>query len=290
MTNVEIYDEAVAFLGSRNDVAVAEMLKREAHRNASVLQQQIEAPEGKAAPIDDQVGTFLAAHDDSNDRLLALSFAAIEYGSDGLLGMLKRAVGSIVALTTDMRAASALRPLASVVVSGRLLWAMATYALFVERIDAIARLDSIIIRPLDEDKKGVPVFGRRELRYPRALHGDAGNSYEYYSTWLQGRTWINDRLPAFGESLPATFPEADLLLALRMISIVDRATYSRGAEPPRVRRLADRFRDPAQRPALAVMFAVQESELDRAVEAAYEQIEYDRDADWDGIPPKFFAD
>ena len=36
MTAVKIYDEAVALLGARNDIAVAEMLNREALRSASV--------------------------------------------------------------------------------------------------------------------------------------------------------------------------------------------------------------------------------------------------------------
>jgi len=167
---------------------------------------------------------------------------------------------------------------------------MATYALFCNRTEAVGTLDSVTIRPPDEDQNGVPAFGRTEFRYPSVLAGNAGNSYEHYRTWLAERPLVTERLPFFAADLDDVFAETDLLLALRMISVVQHRTYSGGAESPAVRRLADRFRDPCQRPGLAALFKVDDGGLDEAVELCYRQhLEYDRNRFWDGLPAGFLV-
>jgi hypothetical protein len=262
------------------------MVKIEALANAELLEGQITAePEGETRNAEEQVQAFLAAHDEANERLLASAFPGIEYGSERLLSSFARSVAHVLRPSAQVR--SGLRPGAAAVVAARVLWAMATYALFCARTEAVAVLDSITIRPPDEDREGVPAFGRTEFRYPNALSGNAGNSYEHYRSWLGARPLASERLALFATQLNDIFAETDLLLALRLISVQRRA-YSGGADPPTIRRLADRFRDVRQRPGLAALFRVEDEKLDPLVESCYRQgLEYDRNRFWGGLPQTF---
>jgi hypothetical protein len=123
------------------------------------------------------------------------------------------------------------------------------------------------------------------------LSGNAGNSYEHYRNWLSERPLVTDAVALFAAELDETFAEADLLLALRMISITRHRTYSGGAQPFAVPRLADRFRDPRQRPGLTALFRVGDDELDELVEACYQQnLEFDRNRLWGGLPARFLLE
>ncbi len=291
MSAIALYDEALDRLGRGDEVGVAEALKTEAAHNTELLEQQLTAePESDAGTAEEQVQAFLTAHDEANERLLAAAFPAIEYGSERLLSAVGRAAAHFVRPSAQMRGGSMPRPGAATVVAGRVLWAMATYALFCDRTEAVAALDSITVRPPDEDQDGVPAFGRTEFRYPHALSGNAGNSYEHYRSWLTERALVAERLPLLATGLNDFFAEADLLLALRMISVVHRRTYSGGAEAPTIRRLADRFRDPRQRPGLTALFRVGDAALDELVELGYRQnLEYDRNRFWSGLPASFLV-
>jgi hypothetical protein len=286
---IAVYNELLERLGRGDEVGVAETLKTEVAANAELLEQELTAePQGEAGTAEERVQSFLAAHDEANERLLAAAFPAIEYGSERLVAAVGRAAAHVVRPSVQVRSGSALRPGAAIVVVGRVLWGIATYALFCNRTEAVAALDSITIRPPDEDKEGVPVFGRREFRYPHVLGGNAGNSYEHYRSWPSERALVAERLPLFATDLDDTFAETDLLLALRMISVVQHRTYSGGAEAPAVRRLSDRFRDPRQRPGLTALFRINDAGLDELVEPCYRQhLEYDRNRFWDGLPTSF---
>jgi hypothetical protein len=290
LSAVELYDDALDRLGRGDEVGAAESLKTEALANSELLEQQITAElEGETGNAEGRVQAFLADHDEVNERLLASAFPVIEYGSERLLSALARSAAPVVRPSAQVRSGSALRPSAAAVVAARVLWAMATYALFCARTEALAVLDSITIRPPDEDREGVPAFGRMEFRYPNALSGNAGNSYEHYRSWLGARPLVSERLALFATQLDDIFAETDLLLALRLISVQRRA-YSGGAEPPTVRRLADRFRDVRQRPGLAALFRVGDDKLDELVESCYRQgLEYDHDRFWGGLPAAFLV-
>jgi hypothetical protein len=291
VTAIALYDEALERLGRDDEVGVAETLKTEVAANAELLEQQLSAePQGETGTAEERVQAFLAAHDEANERLLAAAFPAIEYGSERLVSAVGRAAAHLVRPSAQVRSGSALRPGAAIVVAGRVLWGMATYALFCNRTEAVAALDSITIRPPDEDREGVPLFGRSEFRYPHVLGGNAGNSYEHYRSWLSERALVAERLPLFAAELDDIFAETDLLLALRMISVVKHRTYSGGADAPTVRRLSDRFRDPRQRPGLAALFRIDDAGLDELVEPCYRQnLEYDRNRFWDGLPASFLV-
>ena len=291
MTAIALYDEALEKLGRGDEVAVAEMLKAEAAANAALLEGHITTDaEAQAGNDDEEVQAFFAAHDEANERLLAAAFAAIEYGSERALSTIARPTAHFIRPSTQMRGVSMARQSAAVVVAARVLWAMATYALFCDRTQAVAVLDGITIRPPDEDREGVPVFGRTEFRYPNALGGNAANSYEHYRTWLGERLLAGERLPLFAAGFDEVFAETDLLLALRLISIRRHRTYSGGAEPPTVRRLADRFRDVRQRPGLSALFRVSNEQLDELVESCYRRdLEYDRNRFWGGLSSTFLV-
>jgi hypothetical protein len=288
---IALYDEALERLGRGDEVGVAEALKTEAANNTELLEQQLTVePESDAGTAEEQVQAFLSAHDEANERLLAAAFPAIEYGSERLLSTVGRAAAHLVRPTVQVRGGSTLRPAAATVVAGRVLWAMATYALFCERTEAVAAIDSFTIRPPDEDTEGVPMFARRAFRYPDALSRNAGNSYEHYRTWLAERPLVAERLPLFVTGLDDLFAEADMLLALRMISVVHSRTYSGGVEAPTVRRLADRFRDPRQRPGLAALFRTGDDQLDVVVESCYRQhLDDDQNRFWAGRPASFLV-
>jgi hypothetical protein len=291
VTAITLYDEQLERLGRGDEVGVVETLKTEVVAKAELLGQQLTAePQGEPGTAEERVQVFLAAHDEANERLLATAFPAIEYGSERLVSAVGRAAAHVVRPSAQVRSGSVLRPGAAIVVAGRVLWGIATYALFCNRTEAVAALDSIIIRPPDEDREGVPVFGRREFRYPHVLGGNAGNSYEHYRSWLFERALVAERLPLFAMDLDGTFAETDLLLALRMISIFQYRTYSGGAEATAVRRLSDRFRDPRQRVGLAALFRIDDAGLNELVEMCYRQhLEYDRNRFWDDLPTSFLV-
>lgn len=288
MSAIALYDKVLERLGRGDEVGVAETLKTEVAANTELLEQQLTAePEGETGTAEERVQAFLAAHDEANERLLGAAFPAIEYGSERLVSAVGRAAAHVVRPSAQVRTGSALRAGAAIVVAGRVLWGMAAYALFCNRTEAVAALDSITIRPPDEDREGLSVFGRREFRYPHVLGGNAGNSYEHYRSWLSERVLAGERLPLFAAEFDDIFAETDLLLALRMISVVQHRTYSGGAEAPVVRRLADRFRDLRQRPGLTALFRIDNAGLDQLVELCYRQhLEYDRNR-WDGLPTSF---
>jgi hypothetical protein len=286
-----LYSEALGRLGRGDEVGVAETLKAEAAANVELLEEQLAAePEPEPGTAEEQVQAFLSAHEEVNERLLAVAFPAIEYGSERLVTAVRLAAAHLVRPTAQVRSGSVLRPAAGVVVAGRVLWAMATYALYCTRIEAIAALDSITIRPPNEERHGIPLYCREEFRYPHAFNGDAGKSYEHYRTWLSERPLVTESVFLLSAGLDETFAETDLLLALRMLSTVRYGTYSGGAEPPTVRRLADRFRDPRQRPGLAALFRVGDDQLDELVEACYQNLEFDRNRFWGGLPSHFLLE
>jgi hypothetical protein len=75
-----------------------------------------------------------------------------------------------------------------------------------------------------------------------------------------------------------------------VISVLQHRTYWDGAEPPTVRRLANRFRDPRQRPGLAALFRVGKDKLDDLAESCYRQyLEYDHNRFWGGLPGAFIV-
>jgi hypothetical protein len=209
VTAIALYDELLERLGRGDEVGVAETLKTEVAANAELLEQQLTAePQGETGTAEERVQVFLAAHDEANERLLAAAFPAIEYGSERLLSAVGRAAAHVVRPSAQVRSGSTLRPDAAIVVAGRVLWGIATYALFCNRTEAVAALDSTI-RPPDEDREGVPVFGRREFRYPHVLGGNAGNSYQHYRSWLSERTLVGERLPLFAAEFDDIFAETD---------------------------------------------------------------------------------
>lgn len=71
-----LYDETLERLWRGDEVGVAETLKSEAAANVELLEQQITAErEGETdTTAEERVQSFLTAHDDVNERLLAAVF------------------------------------------------------------------------------------------------------------------------------------------------------------------------------------------------------------------------
>lgn len=282
MSAIALYEEAMERLGRGDQVGVAEMLKHEAVVNAELIEQQItESSSSEPSSDAEQLQAFLAAHDEANERFLALGFAVIEYVGGRLASILTRSVAYVIERTAQERTGREQRPgAAAVVVGGRLIWALSSYAFACDRVEVIASLARITIQPPDELREVTAVFARRAFRYPPALGGNAGNSYEHYLNWLRETSLVKDRLPMFATNLGQVFAETDLLLALRMISHVNHRTYSGGVSTETIRRLGRRFGDQRQRPALAALFESADEELNERVNASWELVEFERDRFW----------
>jgi hypothetical protein len=279
---IALYDEALERLGRGDQVGVAEMLKRESVVNAGLIEQQItESSSSEPSSSTEQLQAFLVAHDEANERLLALGFALIEYGDRRLLSILRRSVAHVIECTARERSGPQQhRGAAAVVVGGRLIWALSTYSVACDRVEVIATLARITIQPPDEVREVIGVFARRAFRYPQALGGNAGNSYEHYLNWLRETSIVKNRLPMFAASLGQVFAETDLLLALRMIAHVNHRTYSGGVSTETIRRLRRRFGDLRQRPALAELFESADKELNERGNAYWELVEFERERFW----------
>lgn len=290
MSAVALYEQALERLGRGDHVGLAEMLKREAVINAEIIEQTIgQSPSGEPSSIEVQVQAFLAAHDEANERFLALAFAAIEYGDGPLSSILMRSVAHVIERTAQERAGpERQRAAAAVVVGGRLIWAVNSYAAACEKLEMIATLARITIQPPDELREVTPIFARRAFRYPQALDGNAGNSYKHYYNWLRERSLVKDRLPLFAASLDQAFAETDLLLALRMVGHINHRTYSGGVSTETIRRLQRRFGDQRQRPALAALFECSEEGLNERINSCWELVEFERDRFWrEDLPGTF---
>jgi hypothetical protein len=289
---IQRYEEALLSLGRGDEVGVAEMLKQEAVANAELVEKEIpETPSGEPGSTEEQVQALLAIHDEANERFIALGFAVIEHGSERLLSILTRSLAHVIIRTAPTGSSAAVRPAIAAVVGGRLLWALGTYALGCDRLEALVALGRITVRVPHNVNESMSVFGQSEFRYPQALGGNAGRSYEHYLSWLRERRLVQDRLPMFAAVLEEVFAETDLLLALCMIGYLNRRTYSGGVARGTIHRLAHRFSDSAQRPALAALFESRDSELNNRVDECYRQhLEYDRNRLWrDDLPETFFS-
>jgi hypothetical protein len=279
LSAIALYDEALEHLSRDDNVGLAEMLKREAVVNAEIIEQAIaQSPSGEPTSNEEQVQALLATHDEANERLLALAFAAIEYGEGSLFSILMRSLAHVIERTAQERAGpERQRAVAAVVVGGRLIWAASSYAAACDKLEVIATLARITIQPPDEVRAVTPIFARRAFRYPQALDSNADNSYKHYLNWLRERSLVKDRLPMFSASLEQVFAEIDLLLALRMIGYLNHRTYSGGVSTETIRRLQRRFEDQGQRAALATLFESSEEGLNERINTYWELLEFPRD-------------
>lgn len=276
MSAIDTYDEVLEQLGRGDPIAAREQLKEKAVRFAQALEDQILVEPERGTTDVEQRDAFLAAVTQSAEELLAAALPLVEYGDSNDHAAIAQALQHVVDRGLSEERGGRIARASAVVAVARVVWALATYALTTRRIDALVALASVGTLRRYEGQPMLPIVDDRSYRYPDALGGNAGESYRDYHDWLGASELVGERLSYLAATLDGTFGETDLLLALRMQVGHPGRTYSDGMRNGVVRRLALRFRDARQRAHLIHFFGVDDGQLDEHVDAAYVQLEYDR--------------
>jgi hypothetical protein len=275
----DILDE----LGRGDEIATAERLKSEAVALAAVLD---DLPGDDRQLTRECVQELLAATSSAGESFLTVAFPVIEYAERAALETLPRALRQVTLVTaaaagTDQTA----RRIAAVPAIGRLVWALAAFALHCDRPAALVTLARARIRvPFDNEVESV--IALTALRHPEAFSQDAGVAFRDYHDWLSQLDLLQ-RYPLFRAELDAALLEADLVLAL-CTSRVRNRIFSSGRARDTVRRFAARVDDAAQWQALDELFPG-DGELQERLERAYAATEGDGNR-FERGPAKLFSE
>lgn len=262
--------EVLVELGRSDEIAVAERLKAAA---VSVVDVIDELDVDNAPLSGERVDEFMAMTNESCTAFLEVAFPVIEYARDEALDTLPRALRPIALATATARTDERASRIAVVPALGRIVWALTAFALHCDCLSAIVALDRARVAQPFSDGAVVPVIALSDLRFPRALTGNAGNSYANYYEWLQGQQVLMQHYRLFAADFDAAFPEADLVLA--MLTGRDRERiFATGHQRETVRRFVARVQDQSQRAALEALFPGDGS-LESRLETAYAATEGD---------------
>lgn len=281
MSAVQKNAEALTSLGAGDVVSVIEDVKRTAH----ALAEEIDRESGGTP--EERINELLERTCKPSEELLALVYPTIEYGDAQAIETIPRALLHVAGRTAAVVRETGPNRIGGVVVVGRLVWAIVAYAVHCGRFEVIADASRASVIVPFSNNEAAPLIGVGVLRYPDALGGNAGRSFEAYREWLQTLQLITERYPLLVAEFDHVFGEADVLLAMVMARQRDRV-YSLGLDTASAGRLARRLRDPKHRAALRVVFDSSKDELDDALERAYARLETDQHR-WDRPPTKLFA-
>lgn len=262
-------EDILGELGRGDEIAVAERLKAEALALAALLD---DLPGDDEQLTSERVQDLLAATSAAGESFLTVALPVIEYAERAALETLPRALRQATLATAAARNDHTARRVAAVPVIGRLVWALAAFALHCDRPAALVALARARIRvPFDDEVQ--PVIALTALRYPDALRGNAGLAFADYRDWLS-QLDVLERYPLLRAELEEALLEADLVLAMCTSRFRNRI-YSHGRARDTVRRFTARVDDAAQREALEQLFHG-DGELEMRLEKAYAATEGDR--------------
>jgi hypothetical protein len=147
--------EILEELGRGDEIAVAERLKAEAVALAAVLD---DLPGDDRQLTAERVQELLAATSSASASFLTVALPVVEYGEGVALATLPRALRQVTLATAAARTDQTARRVAAVPAIGRLVWALAAFALHCDRPAALVTLARARVR--------VPHFrhGRQRLR------------------------------------------------------------------------------------------------------------------------------
>jgi hypothetical protein len=256
-------------LGRGDEIAVAERLKSEAVALAAVLD---DLPGDDRQLTSERVQELLTATSSAGESFLTVALPVVEYAERAALETLPRALRQVTLVTaaaagTDQTA----RRIAAVPAIGRLVWALAAFALHCDRPEALVTLARarIHVPPNNEVES---VIALTALRHPLAFEENARAAFRDYHDWFS-QLAVLEQYPLFRADLDAALLEADLVLAL-CTSRVRNRIYSSGRARDTVRRFVARVDDAAQRQALEELFPG-DGELQERLERAYAAAEGD---------------
>jgi hypothetical protein len=257
-------------LGAGDDVFAAEALKEAAADLATVL-EGMESP--TRPPADKQeVNALLGPSEDPAERMLAVLFPIVEYGGNASVASIPRALRHMARKTSLMADSPRLRVTGTLVL-GRLIWALAAYAVSCGRLEGLAAAWGANADPRHEEELPAPLLAHPSLRHADVYGRSADKAYEDYRVWLSERSLLVKRYPLLLAELDVIFPEADVLLALLAASATRRAVYSHGLTAETVNRFRARVAQPQQRSQLATLFGVAENDLENILAEAYQRLE-----------------
>jgi hypothetical protein len=275
--------EILAELGRGDEVAVAERLKTVAFELGALLD---DLPDEDGQLTDERVSELLDATSAPGEAFLTVAVPVVEYGRAAALEALPRALRYVTRATAAARTDQNARRVAAVPAVGRLVWALAAFALHCDRPEALVALGRARVTVPFSDGDVAPVMALTALRYPDALGGNAGNSFRDYHDWLAARPLLQ-RYPLFAAELDAALLEADLVLGMYAGRLRSRV-YSTGHDRDTARRFVARLEDAAQREALERLFPG-EGSLEERLEHAYAATEGDRNR-FERGPAQLFGD
>jgi len=263
-------------LGRGDEVAVDERRERGRRRleplgdghlvAAAELATLVDELPDESRLTDEGVARVLDATSDAAEALLAVAFPVLEYGRGAAVDALPRALRHVALATSAARAEQTAPRIAAVAVVGRLVWALAAFALHCDRPQALVAVARARVTVPFTDGDVTPVMALTPLRYPDALGRDAGNSFRDYHDWLRGLALL-DRYPLFRDEFDVAFREGDLVIAMYAGRFRTRV-YATGRERDAVRRFAARVDVAAQRQGVDALF-YGDGELKARLEAAY---------------------
>jgi hypothetical protein len=277
------FREILAELGRGDEVAVAERLKTVAAELAALLD---DLPGDDGQLTTERVNEILDTTSGAGEAFLTVAFPVVEYGQGASLEALPRSLRRVACATAVARTDQTARRIAAVPALGRLVWALAAFALHCDRPQALVALARARVSVPFSDGDVQPVMALTALRYPDTLGGNAGNSFRNYQEWLSALALL-EHYPLFRAEVEAAFLEGDLVLAMYS-GRFRRGVYSTGHELGTVRRFAARVDDVAQRQALEQLFAG-EGDLEARLEEAYTATEGDRHR-FERGPTRLFGD
>jgi hypothetical protein len=261
--------EILEELGSGDEIAVAERLKAEAVALAAVLD---DLPGDDRQLTAERVQELLAASSSASESFLTVALPVVEYGKGVALETLPRGLRQVALATAAARTDQTSRRVAAVPAIGRLVWALAAFALHCDRPAALVTLARARVRvPYYDDVESV--IALTTLRHPDAFGQNADVAFRDYQEWL-AQLEVLEQYPVFRAELEAALLEADLVLAMCASRFRDRV-YSSGRTQDTVRRFTARVDDAAQRQALEDLLPG-DGTLEDRLEQAYGVTEGDR--------------
>lgn len=256
-------------LGRGDEVAVAERLRAEAVTLAAAID---DLPGADGQLTSERVTELLDATGAAAESLLTVALPVVEYAGGSALEALPRALRQIALTTAAGRRDQTPSRVAAVPALGRMIWALAAFALHCDRPAGLVALARARIRaPWDDDVQSV--IALVTLRHPDAFGQNASVAFRDYHDWLSGSD-VLEPYPLFRAELEEALLEADLVLALCTSGTGDRI-FSHGRGRDTVRRFAARLEDGQQRRSFEELFPGA-GRLEDRLEQAYAATEGDR--------------
>lgn len=270
MSTAETYRETLEILARGEEIKVVEALKE----RASALLVSFEAamialgedPNSRELQV---IQKHIATQDLSAEELLAVAFPVVEYGSARAV----RALSKLLSLLTERVLGRSDRineqPLPDVVI-GELWFALATYAIARDNVEAIIALGGAPITRRHGAAKAGSFGTDSDLRYQPAFGGNASMTLQHYREWLAERAFLREVQLFEPAAEPGPFFECDFFFAL-YAAVRERALFSNGISTDTAWRAAARFRSPDSERLLA-FFGLSPEGFEERLEAAYQEV------------------